>query len=159
MESLRKRTNVELVNNERRIKKTLAKPTCKNFTIVNEDLVMVQFMPKKIIQNKPMYTAFVVLELSKVLMYEFHYKHIQGQYGADRRGFCSPTQTASAIKFKRKICMRIWQVISSTTTPVRIPKPIPSTIQPTPRSLENLKVKPIPSLPKNLWDSYQKCTV
>jgi len=84
MESLRKRINVELVNNERRIKKALAKTTCKNFTIVNEDLVMVQFMPTKINQNKPMYTGFVVLELSIVLMYEFHYKHIQGQYGADR---------------------------------------------------------------------------
>ena len=31
-----------------------------------------------------MYTGFVVLELSKVLMYEFYYKHVQGQYGADR---------------------------------------------------------------------------
>jgi len=26
----------------------------------------------------------VVLELSKVLMYDFHYNHIQDQYGADR---------------------------------------------------------------------------
>jgi len=84
MESLRKRVNVELVNNERRIKKALAKLTCKNFTIINEDLVMVQFMPKKVIQNIPMYTGFVVLKLSKVIMYEFHYKHIQGQYDADR---------------------------------------------------------------------------
>ena len=84
MESLRKRVNVELVNNEKRIKKALAKPTVKNFTIISEDLVMVQFVPKKILQNKPMYTGFVVLELSKVLMYEFHYKHVQGQYGADR---------------------------------------------------------------------------
>jgi len=25
-----------------------------------------------------------VLELSKVLMYDFHYNHIQGQYGSDR---------------------------------------------------------------------------
>jgi len=83
MESLRKRVNLELVNNERKTKKALAKPTCKNFTIINENLVMVQFMPKKIIQNKPMYTGFVVLEPSKVLMYELHYKHIQGQYGVD----------------------------------------------------------------------------
>ena len=80
MESLRKRVNVELVNNERRMKKALAKPTCKNFTILNEDLVKVQFIPKKIIQNKLVYTGFVVLKLSKVLMYKFHYKHIQGQW-------------------------------------------------------------------------------
>ena len=84
MENLRKRMNVELVNNEKRVKKVLAKPTCKSFTIINEDLVMVQFVPKKIVQNKPLYTGFVVLELSKVLMYEFHYNHIQAKYGADR---------------------------------------------------------------------------
>jgi len=84
MENLRKRVNVELVNNQRRIKRTLAKPTCKKFTIVNKDLVMVQFAKQKIVQNKPMYTGFVVLELSKILMYEFHYKHILAKYGADR---------------------------------------------------------------------------
>jgi len=45
---------------------------------------MIQFAPKKILQNKPLYTGFVVLELSKVLMYQFHYEHILCQYGADR---------------------------------------------------------------------------
>ena len=45
---------------------------------------MVQFAPKKILQNKPLYTGFVVLELSKVLMYQFHNKHILCQYDADR---------------------------------------------------------------------------
>ena len=84
MESIRKRVNVELVNNQKRIKKALAKPTVKNFTYVNDDLVMIQFAKKAIVQNKPMYTGFVVLELSKVLMYDFHYNHIQGQYGSDR---------------------------------------------------------------------------
>ena len=78
MESIRKR-----VNNHKRIKKALAKPTVKNFTYVNDDLVMVQFAKKAVVQTKPMYTGFVVLELSKVLMYDFHYNHIQGQYGSD----------------------------------------------------------------------------
>ena len=45
---------------------------------------MVQFMRRKITQNKPLYTGFVVLELSKVLMYDFHYNHIQRHYGAER---------------------------------------------------------------------------
>ena len=65
MESLRKRVNIEIVNSEKRLKKVLAKPTVKNFTIINEDLVMVQLARKKILQNKPLYTGFVVLELSK----------------------------------------------------------------------------------------------
>ena len=64
MESLRKRVNIKIVNSEKRIKKVLAKPTLKKFTIINEDLVMAQLARKKIIQNKPLYTGFVVLELS-----------------------------------------------------------------------------------------------
>ena len=64
--------------------KAIAKPTCEYFTKINEDLAMVQFMRKKITQNKPLYTGFVVLELSKVLMYDFHYNHIQRHYGAER---------------------------------------------------------------------------
>ena len=47
MESIRKRVNVELVNNPKRIKKALAKPTVKNFTYVNDDLVMVQFTKRQ----------------------------------------------------------------------------------------------------------------
>ena len=45
---------------------------------------MVQFAKKAIVLNKPMYTGFVVLELSKVLMYDFHYNYIHGQYGSNR---------------------------------------------------------------------------
>jgi len=41
MESIRKRVNVELVNSQKLIKKALATPTVKNFTCVNDDLVMV----------------------------------------------------------------------------------------------------------------------
>jgi len=51
MKSIRKRVNVELVNNQKRIKKALAKPTVKNFTIVNDNLVRVQFAKKTIVQN------------------------------------------------------------------------------------------------------------
>ena len=84
MENIRKRVNVRLFNDGRKLKKAIAKPTCEYFIKINEDLAMVQFMRKKIIQNKPLYTGFVVLELSKVLMYDFHYNHIQRHYSTDR---------------------------------------------------------------------------
>ena len=56
IESLRKRVNIEIVNSEKRLKKVLSKPTLKNFTIINENLVMVQLARKKFLQNKPLYT-------------------------------------------------------------------------------------------------------
>jgi len=124
MESIRKRVNVELVNNQKHIKKALAKLTAKNITYVNDDIVMVQFAKKAIMQTKPMYTGFVVLELSKVLMHDFYYNHIQGQYGSDRARLLFIHTEASATKFRPTICATTWQETSSTMTPVRILKPI-----------------------------------
>ena len=106
MENIRKRVNVQLFNNENKLLKAIAKPTCQNFSQINEDLAMVQFSPKKIFQNKPLYIGFVVLELSKVLMYDFHYNHIQKKYGANRArllftdtdSFCYSIQTDDLYK-------------------------------------------------------------
>jgi hypothetical protein len=84
MESLRNRINVKLVNNEKEFLKLVAKPTFQNYTIVNENLVMVKIQKEKLLQNKPMYTGFTVLELSKVLMYKFHYEKILPRYSPDK---------------------------------------------------------------------------
>ena len=157
MESLRKRVNVELVTSEKRIKKVLVKPTLKTFTIINEDLVMVQLAQKKIIQNKPLYIGFVVLELSKVIMYDFHYNHIQCQYGTDRArllftdtdSLCYQIETDSLYEDMAKNLQH--------TTPVRIPKPIPCIVPSTQRSLASSKMRPTLSLPKNLWVCGKKC--
>ena len=35
--------------------------------------------------NKPVYTGMCILELSKVLMYEFHYDYIKNKYGNNSR--------------------------------------------------------------------------
>ena len=39
----------------------------------------------KVTLNKPIYTGFCVLELSKWLMYDFHYRHMVHKYGENAR--------------------------------------------------------------------------
>ena len=80
MENLRNRINAKLVNCPKRAKKLIAKPTCQEFKIINEDLVMVKMMKEKLLQNKPIYVGFSILELSKVHMYDFNYNVIKRHY-------------------------------------------------------------------------------
>ena len=54
----------------------LARPTFKRFVIISPDLALVEMMRCKVLLNKPIYTGFSVLEMSKWLMYDFHYNRM-----------------------------------------------------------------------------------
>lgn len=73
MESMRKRVKIELVSNPRRIQKLINKPTFKHCTTYNDNLAAISLENKIINFCKPVYVGFAVLELSKVLMYDYHY--------------------------------------------------------------------------------------
>jgi len=80
MESLRKRIDVKLVSEQIQAERCIANPAFESFQIINEDITMVKSRMTKIRWNKPTYTGFCVLELSKLLMYRFHYDYILKTY-------------------------------------------------------------------------------
>ena len=51
-----------------------SKPQLKRFSIISEDLVTAELTKTQCTLNKAMYAGFSVLELSKLRMFEFHYK-------------------------------------------------------------------------------------
>ena len=61
--------------------KLFAKTNYDKCTIFSEDLIAVHMKKTKIKFNKPIYTGMSVLDLSKTLMYDFHYNYIKGKYG------------------------------------------------------------------------------
>lgn len=81
MENLRSRINFHLVQTPERAIKKASSPTFDHFTIFNNDLVGIHCRQKTLTLNRPIYTGFAVLELSKLLMYRFHYDIIRAQYG------------------------------------------------------------------------------
>jgi len=85
MENLRNRMNVNLANDQIKAKKLIASPTFKHLEIINSDLVMIHRLKAKIHQNKPIYTGFSILEISKAHMYRFHYDVMLAKYGLDCR--------------------------------------------------------------------------
>jgi hypothetical protein len=84
MEDVRKHVNVRLINDRVAGIKAASKPTFVCSKIINEDLVMVQNAVKTLRMTKPIYTGFTILELSKTVMYEFHYRHIVKRYGSEK---------------------------------------------------------------------------
>ena len=82
MENIRNRVNVKLVNTEERLKKLTAKPNLKSSPkIFSENLASVHLKKTSLTMNKPVYLSMCILDLSKTIMYDFHYNYIKPKYG------------------------------------------------------------------------------
>ena len=85
MENIRNRVDVKLVNNRGAAEKLSAKPNFKHCTIFDENLVAIQMTRTKLTFNKPVYCGMAILDLSKTLMYDFHYGYILPKYGKNQK--------------------------------------------------------------------------
>ena len=81
MENIRNRVNVKLVNTEEKFKKLSAKLNYKGCKIFNENLISVHMKKTSLTMNKPVYLGMCILDLSKTIMYDFHYNYIKPKYG------------------------------------------------------------------------------
>ena len=81
MENIRKRVDVRLVTDEKKLLKITSKPTYVSSKIFNENLVAVHKIKETLTLNRPAYVGMCILDLSKTLMYNFHYNHIKRNYG------------------------------------------------------------------------------
>ena len=80
MENVRKRVDVKLITDEKKLLKITSKPTYVSCKIFNENLVAVHKIKEQLILNKPAYLGMCILDLSKTLMYDFHYNYIKNKY-------------------------------------------------------------------------------
>ena len=81
MENIRKRVDVRLVTDEKKLLKLTSKPTYVSSKIFNENLVAVHKIKETLTLNRPAYIGMCILDLSKTLMYDFHYNYIKNKYG------------------------------------------------------------------------------
>ena len=75
IENLRNRIDLELVNNENDYLKCTSKPSFMSPKVFNNNLVVILKSKLALKLNKPAYIGMCKLELSKVLIYQFHYEH------------------------------------------------------------------------------------
>ena len=81
MEIIRNRVDIKLVNNKKRAEKLSAKPNIDHCNIFSEDLVAIHMKKTELKFDKPVYLGMCILDLSRTLMYDFHYKYIKWKYG------------------------------------------------------------------------------
>ena len=80
MENVRKRVNITLVKSKKKAKKLISKPNFKKCTIFSKKLCAIEMKKTQIYFNKPLYLGMCILDLSKTLMYDFHYNYIKPKY-------------------------------------------------------------------------------
>ena len=81
LENIINRVDIRLITSEKVAQKLAAKPNYGRGTIFDEDLPAVHMKKTKLYFNKPVYLGMSILELSKSLMYDFHYNYIKIKYG------------------------------------------------------------------------------
>lgn len=81
MENVRKHQDIKIVTDPEKLKKLVSKPSYDNIKIFDENCVAVHMKKNKVTLNKPIYIGFTVLELSKYIMFDFHYNVMKKKYG------------------------------------------------------------------------------
>ena len=71
MENVRKHRGIKLVTTDKRRNQLVSEPNYHTTKWLSENLLTVEMKKAKVKMNKPVYLGLSILEISKMLMYEF----------------------------------------------------------------------------------------
>ena len=80
IENIRKRQNISLVDDRSKAAKLTTRPNFDRVTIFDSNLIAVHMKKTEVYFNKPVYVGQAILDLSKILMFDFHYNYIRAKY-------------------------------------------------------------------------------
>ena len=81
MENIRKHRNIKLITNRETYLRTIMKPNFKSGVLFGENLMGCEMGKIKVVMKKPVYLGQAILDLIKIVMYEFHYDYMVPKYG------------------------------------------------------------------------------
>ena len=88
MENIRKHRDIKLINNEDKFRKTVMKPNFNSSVLFGKNLMGCEMGKVKVVMNKPVYLGQMILDLSKLVMYEFHYDYMRQKYDSQNLKLC-----------------------------------------------------------------------
>ena len=80
IENIRKRQNIFLVDDRKKAIKLSSRPNFDRCTIFDRKLIAIHMKKTEVYFNKPVYVGQAILDLSKTLMFDFHYNYIKKKY-------------------------------------------------------------------------------
>ena len=81
MENIRKHRDIKLLTTDKKRSKLVSEPNYHTINLISEYLSIIEMKKKtKIKMNKPIYLRLSILEISKILMYEFWYDYMKPKY-------------------------------------------------------------------------------
>ena len=81
MENLRKLRDIKLVTTDKRRNLLVSEPIYHTTKWFSENLLTIEMKKTIVKMNKPIYLGLSILEISKILMYEFWYDYMKPKYG------------------------------------------------------------------------------
>ena len=82
IENIRKRQNIQLIDDRKLALKLTSRPNFDRCTIFDKHLIAVHMKNTEVYFNKPVYVGQAILDLSKTLMFNFHYTYIKEKYSS-----------------------------------------------------------------------------
>ena len=83
LENIRKHRDIKLVTTDKKRSKLVSEPNCHTINLISEDLSIIEMKKTKVKMSKPIYLGLSILEISKILMYEFWYDYMKPKYNDD----------------------------------------------------------------------------
>ena len=85
---LRRPWSIKLVNDKDEYLKNVMKPNFKSGTLLGPNLMGCEMGKVRVVMNKLVYLGQAMLDLSKTIMYEFHYDYMKRKYDDDKLRLC-----------------------------------------------------------------------
>ena len=81
MENVRKHRDIKLVKTDHKRNKFVLEPNYHTMNLISENLSIIEMKKVKVKMNKLIYLGLSILEICKIIMYEFWYDYVKKKYG------------------------------------------------------------------------------